>query len=101
MLTLSPEKLELLKEMSLVLVTVHWFAKFLFDCPEGNVKEFYSTIREGNQSFVAHKCSNVNSNFMSLVEYGGGNKREFFLSHRIRRNMDGGGWRRLYGRSWH
>lgn len=58
-----------LKELRLDVHTVHWFAKFLQDCLNGNFKDLYSTVRDGNHSFITQKCSNANGRYIALVEY--------------------------------
>lgn len=79
----------MLKELRLDSITAHWFAKFLFDCLSGQLKDFYLTIREGNCRFIAQLCSNVKGRFMELAEYGGGNRCKFLF---IPEDFRGKGW---------
>lgn len=70
---------KVMKELRLGLYKVQWLANFLEDCLKGNIKDIYSTMREGNHSFIAQRCSNVSGHCMALVEYGGGNRRSFIF----------------------
>lgn len=51
---------------------------------EGRKKNFYTTSREGNISFIVQMCSNTRGCYMTLVEYGGGGRRSFIYFY-IRR----------------
>lgn len=58
---------------------VHWFAKSLEGCLKGETKGFYTTVREGNRSFIVQWCSNARGCYMVLVEYGGVSKHSFIF----------------------
>lgn len=60
----------MVKEMRLGLSMVQWFAKIMEDCLKGEKKDFYTTTRDDNKSFIAQRCSNSCGCFMALVEYG-------------------------------
>lgn len=70
---------KVMNELRLSLYMVQWFSKFLEDCLKRNVKDFYSTVKEGNCSFIAQRCSNASGRYMTLVEYGGGNRHNFIF----------------------
>lgn len=68
-----------MKELRLGLYMVQWFAKFLEDCLKGNIKDLYSTVGEGNCSFIVQRGFNASGHYMALVEYGGGNMCSFIF----------------------
>lgn len=50
--SITEKSWRVLRELSMGLHMVQWFAKFLHDCLYGNLKDFYSIVREGNCSFI-------------------------------------------------
>lgn len=76
---------------------VQWLAKALGACWNGNPKEFYSTIREGNVCFVAQRCSNVPGHFLEVVVYGGGTRCSFIF---IPKGEEGDWWQRIARALW-
>lgn len=85
--------------LSLGILSMHWFVKFLLDYYlNGNLKEFYSTIREGNCSFVAQVCSNINGRYMALVEYREASQVISFLYRKIQGVKVGTRWPKHCGR---
>lgn len=49
----------MVKEMRLGLSMVQWFAKTTEDCLTGKKKDFYTTARDGNRSYIVQRCSNA------------------------------------------
>lgn len=70
--------------------------KFLHDCLKGSLKDLYSTVKEGNRSFVAQVCSIANGRYLALVVYGG-EKRSNLIC--ISENLRDQGWQGMVGHS--
>lgn len=80
-----------IKKLNLSLGTVRWFFNALEVClKEG--KGFYSAYRDGDRGYIAQRCSNSRGEYMALVEYCGGGRRNCVF---IPGDKDRVGWRKL------
>lgn len=76
---ITEESWKVSKELSLGLYMLKWVIRLLEGCASCDKKEFYASLRDGNRSFIAQRCSNVHGHFMELVEYGVGGRQSFFI----------------------
>ncbi|KAF5442614.1 hypothetical protein F2P56_035254 [Juglans regia] len=74
------------------LSTVQWLKRALEESEIGARKDYYSSIREGYRSFIAHRCSNNRPRFLEVVVYAEGGRRSFII---IPEEEGGRGWRRM------
>ena len=59
-------------------------------------KEFYTTKREGNSSFIVQRCSNSRGRCLAVAEYGGGGRRNFIFVP----EEEGNGWNKMGEALW-
>lgn len=76
---------------------VKWLAKAMEDCLRGAAKDFYSTVHEGNHSFITQRCSNTRGRCMAIVEYGGGSRRSLII---VLDEVEGKGWEKMMEVLW-
>ncbi|KAF5477643.1 hypothetical protein F2P56_004263 [Juglans regia] len=81
-----------IKKMNLSLGTVRWFFNALEVCLKKEGKGFYSAYRDGDRGYIAQRCSNSRGEYMALVEYCGGGRRNCVF---IPGDKDRVGWRKL------
>ncbi|KAF5461820.1 hypothetical protein F2P56_017887 [Juglans regia] len=83
---------KVVKNLNLGLGTVRWFSNALEECLLLEGKGFYTAYRDGDKGYIAQRCCNSRGEYMALVEYGGGGRRNFIF---IPGDKDRKGWRKL------
>lgn len=80
------------KMVRLALALVRWLTKSLENCLR--TKDFYTSMREGNWIFIMQRLSNIRGQYLAVVEYGNGCRRNFII---IPEDKEGQGWRNMAG----